>query len=217
MDYRKVYDAIITRSKSRALTGYTETHHIIPKCLGGSNKKENLTILTAREHFICHWLLSRMYPGNRKLAYAFFAMCKQQNSLQERYIPSSRAYEEARSNYSRLGLTEEHKQKISKSQLKNTNNSSRVFKGMKSNMSEQGRQKLAEARKRDQTGKVGDQAKASKGWVICEYEDGSKIEAANALHLSYTLKISPATISDRLNNFPDTFKKGYKIYYKNSN
>jgi len=52
MDYRKVYDAIITRSKSRALTGYTETHHIIPKCLGGSNKKENLTILTARTFYM---------------------------------------------------------------------------------------------------------------------------------------------------------------------
>ena len=33
--------------------GYYEKHHIQPKSLGGSNKKENLVRLTAREHFIC--------------------------------------------------------------------------------------------------------------------------------------------------------------------
>lgn len=214
MDYRKIYDAIISRSKNRTLTGYSEIHHTVPRCLGGSDKETNLTVLTAREHFICHWLLARLYPDNTKLAYAFFAMCKQHGNNQERYIPSSRTYEEAKTNYSRLGLSEEHKQKIGLAQLGNTNNSSRVFKGMKSDITLEGRRKLAEARKRDQTGKTGDQAKASKGWVICEHENGVKVEAVNALHLSYTLKISPATISNRLNKSPGIFKKGYKLYYK---
>ena len=48
-------------------TGRLEVHHIVPKCLGGSNKKENLVELTAREHFICHRLLCEIYPKNKKL------------------------------------------------------------------------------------------------------------------------------------------------------
>jgi hypothetical protein len=39
---------------------YTERHHIIPKSFGGSNKKENLVRLSAREHFLVHWLLTKM-------------------------------------------------------------------------------------------------------------------------------------------------------------
>lgn len=36
---------------------YYEKHHIIPKWMGGSDKKENLVLLTAREHYLCHYLL----------------------------------------------------------------------------------------------------------------------------------------------------------------
>jgi len=214
MDYRKVYDAIIVKSRNRELTGYKEVHHVIPKCLGGADKKENLAKLTAREHFICHWLLSRLYPTNRKLAFAFFAMCNQHGSNQERYIPSSRVYEEARSNYSKLGFDENHRSKISIAQLGNTNNSSRVYKGMKSDMTLEGKQKLAEARRRDQTGKIGDQAKASKGWAVCEYEDGRKVEAGSVVQLSMLVNIPQSTIAFRLNKLPGLLKKGYMIYYK---
>ena len=42
MNYQKVYNQIIERAKTRQLKGYTEKHHIIPKCLGGNNDKENL-------------------------------------------------------------------------------------------------------------------------------------------------------------------------------
>lgn len=54
---------------------YYEDHHIIPKSLGGSDKRHNRVLLTAREHFICHLLLPKMsiLPINRgKMAYAFF-------------------------------------------------------------------------------------------------------------------------------------------------
>jgi len=96
MNYQKIYDQIIDRAKQRKLEGYKEKHHIIPKCLGGSNKKENLVELTAREHFICHWLLCRNYPENRGLAKAFNLMCQGKNIKQQRHIPSSRAIEEAK-------------------------------------------------------------------------------------------------------------------------
>jgi hypothetical protein len=46
-------------SKSSSL--YTELHHIIPKSLGGTNKKENLVRVPARVHFLLHWMLYRIY------------------------------------------------------------------------------------------------------------------------------------------------------------
>jgi hypothetical protein len=67
MDYLKSYNSLVVRGKNRQLTGYTETHHIIPKCVGGTNDKYNLVKLTAREHFICHLLLCEIYPENRKM------------------------------------------------------------------------------------------------------------------------------------------------------
>lgn len=40
--YTSWYYAIINRARSRILDTYTETHHIIPRCLGGTDDKENL-------------------------------------------------------------------------------------------------------------------------------------------------------------------------------
>lgn len=66
MDYQRIYNQIINKSNlenrkklKRDNKNYTyyEYHHIIPKCLGGLNNNENLVLLTAREHFICHKLL----------------------------------------------------------------------------------------------------------------------------------------------------------------
>ena len=36
---------------------YTETHHIVPYCISKDNSKNNLVVLTAREHYIAHLLL----------------------------------------------------------------------------------------------------------------------------------------------------------------
>ena len=96
MDHQRVYDEIISRALSRYIEGYTEKHHIVPKCLGGSNDKSNIVKLTAREHFLCHWLLYRAYPNNRKLAIAFDRMVKGGSKVQPRYVPSSRVVAEAR-------------------------------------------------------------------------------------------------------------------------
>jgi len=61
------YIKLVTRAKNRIISEYTEKHHIIPKCLGGSNKKENLVKLTAEEHFMAHKLLICIYPENLAL------------------------------------------------------------------------------------------------------------------------------------------------------
>ena len=90
MNYAKVYEQLITKAKERGnISEYTEVHHIIPRCLGGSNDKDNLIRLTGREHFIAHWLLHNMHPANDKLFYAFLMMTRISGN-QNRYTPSSR-------------------------------------------------------------------------------------------------------------------------------
>lgn len=71
--YTKYYYDIINRVKSREIVGYSERHHIIPKCIGGSNDALNIVKLTAREHFICHRLLIKMVDASQKHKMAFAA------------------------------------------------------------------------------------------------------------------------------------------------
>lgn len=81
MDYKKHYNQLINSRKAlnrnKKDGNYYEKHHIIPKCLGGSNKKDNIILLTPREHFIAHLLLTEMYEGKikSKMCYAFLLMC----------------------------------------------------------------------------------------------------------------------------------------------
>jgi hypothetical protein len=97
--YSKLYYKITSNAKQRITEGYTETHHIIPQSLGGSNDKENLVDLTAREHFICHWLLIKMTESDdrSKMLYALNGM-KAENRYQERYHTkiTARVYEKYR-------------------------------------------------------------------------------------------------------------------------
>lgn len=63
--YTNWYFQIVQKAKTRqTLDGYTERHHIIPRSMGGSDDNDNLVELTAREHFVCHWLLSKMTEGD---------------------------------------------------------------------------------------------------------------------------------------------------------
>lgn len=116
MDYQRVYDQIVQRAKtnSRVRSGevYYESHHILPKCMGGTDEEDNLVLLTAREHFICHWLLVRLYPNNYKLMHAFWMMCNTEGKGQSRYTPSSITYQEAKEHKSKLGHSEETKKLI---------------------------------------------------------------------------------------------------------
>jgi hypothetical protein len=67
---QKHYDAIIDRAKGREKSGYTESHHIVPRCLGGGDGKSNRVNLTAEEHYVAHQLLVKIYPGAHGLAIA---------------------------------------------------------------------------------------------------------------------------------------------------
>ena len=74
MNYKKHYDILIERSNNRILDGYVEKHHIVPKCLGGTDDRNNIAVLTPEEHFLAHQLLIKIYPGNRNLIYATHLM-----------------------------------------------------------------------------------------------------------------------------------------------
>ncbi len=84
MNYRRHYDALISRARTRIYNGYTEVHHIIPRCLGGSNDATNLVKLTPEEHYLAHQLLIKIYPDNKRMVHAAMMMAvdtKQQKRI----------------------------------------------------------------------------------------------------------------------------------------
>lgn len=100
MNYIKLHDKLIEQAKIEERVKhqgiYYEKHHIIPQCLNGTNNEENLVLLTAREHFIVHWLLTKIYKDDFRLMYAF-NQCGQRNK--GIYRPTSRLYKYAREKY----------------------------------------------------------------------------------------------------------------------
>ncbi len=98
MYYKKHYDDLCLRGQQRIPEEgeYYEKHHIIPKCKGGSNDKSNITTLTAREHYIAHYLLHMIDPEDNSLWYALFCMAFVGNNGQRRYLIGSRVFERLR-------------------------------------------------------------------------------------------------------------------------
>lgn len=116
MNYRKVYQNIMNRAKieSRAKGGeiYYESHHIIPNFMfkdrkgrtgpaghltGECNDKHNLVLLTIREHFLSHLLLTKIYAGTRyepsakKSLVWFFTLLENSNHPREEWYKLSRS------------------------------------------------------------------------------------------------------------------------------
>ena len=81
MDYKKIYDSLIDRARSREIDEktYYEAHHVKPKCIGGDNKKENLVMLLAEEHYVAHLLLAKIYPQSSGLVFAANMMANRNN------------------------------------------------------------------------------------------------------------------------------------------
>lgn len=79
--YTRWYCDIIDKSFDRVPEGMTEKHHIVPSCLLNELKNfrihpENCARLTPREHYIAHWLLTKMCKckNQEKMMFAFTAM-----------------------------------------------------------------------------------------------------------------------------------------------
>ncbi len=169
MDYQKLYDSIINKAKSenrKKFNGvYYEKHHILPKCMGGGNEKENLVLLTAKEHYVCHKLLFRVHPNNKGIAFSLHSMIYTRKDKRKLKL-SSREYEEARiiaSIYSEQRLikmtnkTKEEKDDMYKRGLetKKRNKEAAIKNGtyVKEIRSEESRKKSSESLKGKNTGK----------------------------------------------------------------
>lgn len=102
--YTRIYYSIVDRAKSRQISGYTEKHHIIPRSLGGSNDDSNLVALTAREHFICHLLLTRITQSKdkKKMVLAVFYLTGKGKADRNNQIKSSRLYENLKTQLSSI-------------------------------------------------------------------------------------------------------------------
>lgn len=79
MDYGAHYRRLIQRARNRVLDGYVERHHVLPKCMGGTDAIDNLVQLTPEEHYVAHQLLCKMHPAEKGLAIAVQAMTASNN------------------------------------------------------------------------------------------------------------------------------------------
>lgn len=111
--YTAWYVAIITRALERTDTneGYVERHHILPRSfnMGGEKDERNIVKLTAREHFVCHALLVKMFSNHlmHKMGKALHNM--RPDPTGKRYF-NARLYELKRG---KMSHTEETKKKMS--------------------------------------------------------------------------------------------------------
>lgn len=127
MNYLKIYENLIANAKIRESVDdeIYEKHHIIPKSLGGSNKSDNLVLLTLREHFIAHLLL---YKINKNNPYNAGKMISALNRMthSKRYSISSRYYVSLRKQFI---LNHPCKNNTIKDKIKNSLRQSRLNVG----------------------------------------------------------------------------------------
>ena len=138
--YNNWYHQIIQRASNRFLEGYAEKHHIIPRSLGGSDDIENLVILTAREHFICHLLLTKMVSGQHqyKMIKAAKMLANASGPGQSRYTITNRVYAMLKEN---VEVPLQTRIKMSNSQKRRFSNTTGTFLNRKH--SEETRKKMS--------------------------------------------------------------------------
>ena len=115
-NYKNRYERLINTVKSkgdRDLQGYTETHHIILRCMGGSDNPDNLVRLTLREHFLAHWLLWKTYPKHLGIVSSFLQMNNKNPNTDKGFQGriTSRTYETLKTNAYML-ISENHRGKV---------------------------------------------------------------------------------------------------------
>jgi len=211
--YTIYYYNIILSAKSRLNNNYyTEKHHIIPKSLNGDNSKDNLVSLSAREHYICHLLLTKMTTGEYRYKMIFaLNMMFSSNSFQERYIPKSKLYDMSRRLRSEA-LSKAHngrKQSI-ESNIKRSLTQKGVSTGPKS---AEHKLKLSIARKGI--------SNKNKGKTTCikgkTYEEIYGVEKANLLKKSRSITTMNRVVSIETRTIMSNNRKGKRLGGDNSN
>ena len=140
---------------------YTEKHHIFPKSIFGPNKflliwtpNKLLVVLTLREHFVAHKLLSKIYTlrygpdhiATRKMNYALGYM-----RTRKEIKNNSRRYEECRKAFYQARLGSKHspesKRRMSEAGIgrKFSDETRRRISEAKQNMSDETKRRMSEA------------------------------------------------------------------------
>jgi len=99
MNYTKIYNQLCESRKYRPLVleRHYEIHHIVPRCVGGTNEESNLVKFTYREHYIAHHLLTKMYSSHVGIRYSFLCMLRNPHGKR---ILTSRMVETIKTNFS---------------------------------------------------------------------------------------------------------------------
>ena len=122
--YKNWYFSIIENAKNRTYdSSFYEKHHIIPSSLGGSDNLDNIVCLLFKEHFICHWLLTKFTTSSSKGKMCSALRMMMNSSSTNRRVLTSGQYEIARTALSRIKrkMSDEFKQKQSDSKKGNLN------------------------------------------------------------------------------------------------
>lgn len=214
---------------------YYEAHHIIPKSFG---KASSTVLLTPEEHYKVHKILAEYWRGHKaygqKMLWAFHRMTyngKVQRT-EEEYAEARKVLmplwtrKKSISHRENIAVMRRGKKSLVHPDSKeikyveaaelskwieegweNTN----YRKGQKDVMSKEGRQSIASARKRQLTGKIGLEAKASKGPYTTIYDSGEHTTAGSYPELSKLTGIPLSTLQHRVENSPGISKRGFKV------
>jgi hypothetical protein len=146
MNYQKIYEQL---TATDMIADYTEKHHIIPKCMGGTNHATNIVKLTPEAHYVAHQVLIKIYPNNHKLIKAAHMMSvgratnKSYGWIRKEFAKAVSVMHKGKP------LSEEHKSKIAIANTGKTHTSetrSKISKA-KENMSIEYKSKLSVAKK----------------------------------------------------------------------
>ena len=204
--YFKLIRQVLEEGRDKGQGTYYEAHHIIPKSFG---KKSTTVLLTPEEHFTAHKILAECWKDHsiygRKMLWAFHRI-----SYDGKRKLTKEEYGDARRILQDLWKSEKsipHKEKISIALKGNTNNSSRVFKGMKSDMTAEGRTTLSKSiSERNRGLKL-----AAKGPYTITFENGRSYTEQSYQDITNQVGIAYATLQHRHKHSPGIFKKGWKI------
>jgi hypothetical protein len=205
-EYFKIIRQVIKEGRKKGQGTYYEAHHIVPKSF---DKKSTTVLLTPEEHFTVHKILAEYWKGHsiygKMMLWAFHRI-----SFDGKRKITKEEYGEARRILQDLWKSEKsisHREKISIALKGNINNSSRVFRGMKSDITEEGRAKISNSiSERNRGLKL-----ASKGPYTVTFEDGRTYVEQSYQDISNQIGIAYATLQHRHRNNPGQFKKGWKI------
>jgi len=131
--FTKVYFLIINRALERPSAKGMEKHHIVPKSIGGQDKKFNLAHLTPKEHRLCHLLLTKMVDNPQHKISMYCAAWRMNNRYKVLGLSKGSYYEHIRNqaliiNKNKV-VSEETKEKIRQKRKLQTNISNQYLSG----------------------------------------------------------------------------------------